>query len=75
MIDLPQKCEPRADRRWNSNAASLLSVLRLIQHQPHGSILLGITAAGLLAFGIYGVAEAAFGRFATPSPHHARLAS
>jgi hypothetical protein len=37
--------------------------------------LLGVTAAGLLAFGIYGVAEAAFGRFATPSPHHARLAS
>jgi hypothetical protein len=36
--------------------------------------LLGITAAGLLAFGIYGVAEATFGRIATPSPHHARLA-
>jgi len=48
--------------------------LRLIQHQPHGSLLLGITAAGLLAFGIYGVAEATFGRIATPSPHHARLA-
>ncbi|MBV8319390.1 MAG: DUF1206 domain-containing protein, partial [Hyphomicrobiales bacterium] len=48
--------------------------LRLIQQQPHGSLLLGTTAAGLLAFGIYGVAEAAFGRIAAPSPHHARLA-
>jgi hypothetical protein len=33
-----------------------------------------MTAAGVLAFGIYGVAEAAFGRIATPSRHHARLA-
>jgi hypothetical protein len=48
--------------------------LRLIQHQPHGPLFLGITIAGLLAFGIYGVAEATFGRIATPSPHHARLA-
>jgi hypothetical protein len=56
-------------------AKGFAGALRLIQHQPHGSLLLGVTAAGLLAFGIYGVAEAAFGRIATPSPHHARLAS
>jgi hypothetical protein len=59
-------------------AKGFTGALRLIQHQPHGSLLLGMTAAGLLAFGIYGViygvAEAAFGRIATPSPHHARLA-
>jgi hypothetical protein len=55
-------------------AKGFAGTLRLIQHQPHGSLLLGITAAGLLAFGIYGVAEAAYGRFPTPSPHHARLA-
>jgi len=55
-------------------AKGFAGALRLIQHQPHGSLLLGITAAGLLAFGIYGVAEAAFGRIATPSPNHARLA-
>ena len=55
-------------------AKGFAGALRLIQHQPHGSLLLGITAAGLLAFGIYGVAEATFGRIATPSPHHARLA-
>jgi hypothetical protein len=55
-------------------AKGFAGALRLIQQQPHGSLLLGTTAAGLLAFGIYGVAEAAFGRIAAPSPHHARLA-
>jgi hypothetical protein len=43
-------------------AKGFAGALRLIQQQPHGSRLLGITAAGLLAFGVYGVAEAAFGR-------------
>jgi uncharacterized protein DUF1206 len=36
---------------------------------PHGSIWLGVTAAGLLAFGIYELAEGAFGRITAPSPH------
>jgi hypothetical protein len=31
-----------------------------------GSVLLGITAGGLLAFGIYGMAEGAFGRITAP---------
>ena len=35
--------------------------------QPHGSIWLGVTAAGLLAFGIYELAEGAFGRIIAPS--------
>ena len=55
-------------------AKGFAGALRLIQQPPHGSLLLGITAAGLLAFGIYGVAEAAFGRIVTPSPHHAWIA-
>jgi hypothetical protein len=55
-------------------AKGFAGTLRLIQHQSHGSLLLGITAARLLAFGIYGVAEAVFCRIATPSPHNARLA-
>jgi hypothetical protein len=50
-------------------AKGFAGTLRLIQNQPHGSLLLGITAAGLLAFGIYGVAEAAFGRITAPSTH------
>src|SRR5262249_26701528 len=43
--------------------------LQLIQQQPYGSVWLGITAAGLLAFGIYEMAEGAFGRIAAPSLH------
>jgi len=43
-------------------AKGFAGALRLIQQQPHGSLLLGVTAAGLLAFGICEVAEAAFGR-------------
>jgi hypothetical protein len=55
-------------------AKGFAGALQLIQQQPHGSIWLGVTAAGLLAFGIYELAEGAFGRIAAPSPHHTRLA-
>jgi hypothetical protein len=50
-------------------AKGFAGALRLIQQQPHGSLWLGVTAAGLLAFGIYEVAEAAFGRITGPSLH------
>jgi 56kDa selenium binding protein (SBP56) len=46
----------------------LAGVLLLIQQQTYGSLLLGVTAAGLFGFGIYEVAEAAFGHTA-PSLH------
>jgi hypothetical protein len=66
---------PYAPLDANSREAKgLAGALQFIQQQPHGPPLPGITVAGLLAFGIYGVAEAAFGRIVTPSPHHARLA-
>jgi hypothetical protein len=39
----------------------------LFNNSPMGRI----TVAGLLAFGIYGGTEVAFGRIATPSPHDA----
>jgi hypothetical protein len=48
-------------------AKSLAGALQVIQQQPYGSVLLGIIAAGLLAFGIYNVAEGAFGRISAPS--------
>jgi hypothetical protein len=48
-------------------AKSLAGALQVIQQQSYGSVLLGITAAGLLAFGIYSVAEGAFGRIKAPS--------
>jgi uncharacterized protein DUF1206 len=50
-------------------AEGFAGALRVIQQQPHGSVWLGVTAAGLLAFGIYEVAEGAFGRITAPSPH------
>jgi len=53
------------------DAKGLAGALRLIQQQPYGSILLGIAAAGLLAFGIFEVAEALFGRIRAPSLHRA----
>jgi hypothetical protein len=48
-------------------AKGVAGALQVIQQQPYGSALLGITAAGLLAFGVYGVAEGAFGRITAPS--------
>jgi hypothetical protein len=47
-------------------AKGFAGALRLIQQQPYGSVWLGVTAAGLLAFGIYELAEGAFGRITTP---------
>ena len=56
-------------------ATGLAGVLLLIQQQTYGSVLLGVTAAGLLGFGIYEVAEAAFGRITAPSLHQAAAKS
>jgi hypothetical protein len=60
-------------------AKGVAGALQVIQQQPYGSVLLGITAAGLLAFGVYGIAEGAFARITAPSLHQAasktRLAS
>ena len=49
----------------NSNAheaTGLAGALEAIKAQQYGAILLGFTAAGLFAFGVYGIAEAAFRR-------------
>jgi hypothetical protein len=50
----------------SSEAKGVAGALRVIQQQPYGSALLGITAAGLLAFGLYGIAEAVFRRITSP---------
>jgi Domain of Unknown Function (DUF1206) len=42
----------------SSEAKGFAGVLRVIQQQPYGSLLLGVTAAGLIAFACYEVAEA-----------------
>jgi hypothetical protein len=56
-------------------ATGLAGVLLLIQQQTYGSLLLGVTAAGLFGFGIYEVAEAAFGRITAPSLNQAAAKS
>jgi hypothetical protein len=43
-------------------AAGFAGALQLIKRQQHGAALLGLTAAGLFAFGAYGIAEALFRR-------------
>jgi hypothetical protein len=45
--------------------------LRVRDSQPYGSVLLGIAAAGLFAFGIYELAEGGFGRITAPSVRQA----
>jgi Domain of Unknown Function (DUF1206) len=56
-------------------ATGLAGVLLLIQQQTYGSVLLGVTAAGLLGFGVYEMAEAALGRITAPSLHQAAAKS
>jgi hypothetical protein len=43
-------------------ATGLAGALMVIQRQPYGAILLGVTALGFLSFGLFGFAEAAFRR-------------
>jgi uncharacterized protein DUF1206 len=48
-------------------AKGFAGALLFIQQQPYGSVLLGLTALGLLAFGGYGVAEGACRRIDAPT--------
>ena len=50
----------------SSEAKGLAGALTVIQQQSYGPVLLGITAAGLIAFGLYGIAEAAYRRIMPP---------
>jgi hypothetical protein len=40
--------------------------LRTLEEQPYGWALLGMTAAGLLAFGLFGFAQALYRRIDAP---------
>jgi hypothetical protein len=50
----------------NSNESTgFAGALRVIQHQAYGTVLIACTAAGFVAFGLFGLAQAAFRRIAT----------
>jgi Domain of Unknown Function (DUF1206) len=49
------------------DAKGFAGALRVVQQQPLGSLWLGITAAGLIAFGLYSVSEAAYRRITPPT--------
>jgi len=54
--------------RFNSgNVAGFAGALRTLQHQPYGHVLLGITAVGLFAFGLFQWMEAAWRRIDVPN--------
>ena len=50
----------------NSNESTGIGgALRVIQSQTYGTVLIACTAAGFLAFGLFGLSQAAFRRIAT----------
>jgi hypothetical protein len=54
--------------RFNSgNAAGFAGALRTLQQQPYGHVLLGITALGLFAFGLFQWMEAVWRRIDVPN--------
>jgi len=56
--------------RFNSgDAAGFAGALRTLQQQPYGHVLLGITALGLFAFGLFQWMEAVWRRIDVPNVH------
>lgn len=50
----------------SSEARGLGGALRTLQEQPYGWILLGLVAAGLFAFGVFGLVQAVYRRIDAP---------
>lgn len=60
---------------WHTNAGEATGfggALLTLRSEPYGNVLLLTAAAGLLAFGLFGVSEVRFGRAAMPSKSHLR---
>jgi len=55
-----------------SEARGLGGALRALQTQPYGWVLLGVTAAGLFAFGLFGLVEAVYRRIDAPDLDEAK---
>jgi hypothetical protein len=58
----------------SSEVQGLGGSLRSLERQPFGWVLLALTAAGLAAFGVFGVAQALYRRIDAPDPVKAGLA-
>ncbi|MGP9819697.1 DUF1206 domain-containing protein [Salinarimonas sp. NSM] len=50
----------------SSEARGLGGALRTLQEQPYGWVLLGLVAAGLFAFGVFGLVQAVYRRIDAP---------
>jgi hypothetical protein len=62
---------------WYSSsqeAIGLGGALAKLGSQPYGQVLLGITAAGLLAFGVFGLVQARYRRIDAPGLDDAKNA-
>jgi len=53
-------------------AQGIGGALRTLQAQPYGSVLLGITALGLVAFGVFGLVEGMYRRIDAPDLDEAK---
>ena len=49
----------------SSESTGFAGALRVIQSQVYGTALIACTAAGFMAFGLFGLSQAAFRRIAT----------
>jgi len=49
----------------SSESTGFAGALRVIQSQAHGTALIACAAAGFMAFGLFGLSQAAFRRIAT----------
>jgi hypothetical protein len=50
----------------SSEAKGIAGALRTIQHYPYGWAILGVTASGLIAFGLFQIGEGAYRRITPP---------
>ena len=50
----------------SSEVKGFAGALRAIQHYPYGWVVLGITSAGLIAFGLFEIGEGAYRRITPP---------
>ncbi len=64
-----------AVRSNSAQVKGLGGALETLSDQPHGSALLALVAAGLLAFGVFGLVQALYRRIDAPDLDDARAAA